>query len=118
MGDLTFLSSVVPYTRDFLLGFFPLVVLYEALKASSPFRGRALIWYIGVIASVYLVVNANIPALLTSWSVHTTLLAIGYVVGVYWWIRPREKKDSVFDWATFDYYSTLAYTRRRNRRSQ
>ncbi len=62
VGDLTFLSSVVPYTRDFLLGFFPLVVLYEALKASSPFRGRALIWYIGVIASVYLVVNANIPA--------------------------------------------------------
>lgn len=118
MGDLALASSVAPYARDFLLGLLPLVAFYEALKASSPFRGRALIWYIVAIASVYLVVNANIPALLASWSVHTTLFAIGYVVGVYWWVRPREKKDSVFDWATFDYYSTLAYPRRRKRRSQ
>jgi len=118
VGDVTFVYSVVPYARDFLLGLFPLVVFYEALKASSPFRWRALIWYVGVIASVYVVVNANIPAFLASWTIHTTLLAIGYVVGVYWWIRPRESKVTVFDWASFDYYSALSYPRRRNRRIQ
>ena len=71
MGNFTFAYALVPYVLDILVGLLPLVAIYEAIKASSPFRWYAVLWYLGVIVGGFLVVDANIPALLGSWTVHT-----------------------------------------------
>lgn len=97
MTDTTFINAFLPYVGDFLLGLLPIAFLYYALKATFPFRWYALPLYLGVVIGASMVVYADIPALQAPWTSHTTLKALGFLVGALWWVRPRPKQLPVFE---------------------
>lgn len=109
MNDVTVAYSLIPYVRDVLIGLLPLVCLSEALRATFPFRERALLWYVGLIGAGLMVVNGGVPAFDSPWTAHTPLTAIGYFVGVCWWLRPRRRPTLDANLSAFAEYPARGY---------
>ena len=109
MNDVTVAYSLIPYVRDVLIGLLPLVCLSEALRATFPFRERALLWYVGLIGAGLMVVSGGVPAVVSPWTAHTPLTAIGYFLGVYWSFRPRRRPTQDVELSAFAEHPARGY---------